>query len=221
MRRAAGIAAALGLAAALGAACRDRTINECLEPNAQRYAFHLPGDSTMVFHWPAARMPVRVYAEPAGALPANVDSAMVLWVNAFRCNELALVRVADSAQADVIFRNPPTQPPLLSRHRFAADSVLACGGVTDGDIDTTATPDSLAGPIRSYVWPTGGDAAASEACYHFTVAHELGHALGLLDHSPNVADLMHSVPRRRLLTPDDRFTVQVLYHTAPTIVPAP
>jgi predicted Zn-dependent protease len=49
--------------------------------------------------------------------------------------------------------------------------------------------------------------------------HELGHALGLLQHSPDTTDLMHSSPRVR--APSDRRSVEVLYHTEPTIAPKP
>ncbi len=207
---------------ALGtAACRDGNLGDCLESNATRYAYTLPGDSTAVFRWTSARMPVRVYAEPAGALPENTDSAMVLWVNAFRCGELTLERIADSNVADIILRNPAAMPPLpAAATALFADSVGACLGRTDGEIDTTAAPDSLRGPLRSYVTPNGSDPVAVAGCYRFTVAHELGHGLGLLSHSTNAQDLMHAVPKRRLATANDRFTVQLLYQAAPTIRPA-
>jgi hypothetical protein len=213
-------AAALGAALVLAvAACRDKTAYECLESNAQRYAFHLPGDTTAVFHWPASRMPIRLYAEPVGALPANTDSGAALWANAMRCGELAFVRVTDSTAADIIVRNPATLPPLpLYGVSAGADSVGACLGRTDGLLDSA---NRLVEPLRSYVAPNSGDAAAVEACYHFTVAHELGHAIGLFSHSTNVADLMHAVPRRRALSINDRFTVQLLYMTTPTIAPPP
>ena len=217
------LARCAGLAATVlgAAACSDGNLSDCLESNATRYAYHLPGDSTAVFRWTTARMPVRVYADPTGALPENADSAMVLWVNAFRCGELTLERVADSNVADIILRNPAAMPPLPARAMtLFADSVGACLGRTDGAIDTTATPDSLLGPLRSYVTPNGSDPVAVAGCYRFTVAHELGHALGLLSHSGNAADLMHAVPKRRVATVNDRFTVQLLYQAAPTIRPA-
>jgi predicted Zn-dependent protease len=52
------------------------------------------------------------------------------------------------------------------------------------------------------------------------VAHEMGHVLGLAQHSPLSTDLMHelagvaAIPTRR-----DRATLQALYHTAPEITP--
>lgn len=212
-------AVAAALAVALLAACTDGQDSACLESNATPYSFFLNGDSTLVFHWPAAYLPVRVYAEPTGELPANVDAAMVLWVNATRCGEITMQRVTDSTLADIIFRNPAALPPLpVAGVTLAADSVGACTGRTDGLLDSTST---LTGPLRSYVAPSSSDPVAVAACYHFTVAHELGHGLGLFAHSANTADLMYVVPRRPVVSVNDRFTLQRLYRTALTILPPP
>jgi predicted Zn-dependent protease len=54
-----------------------------------------------------------------------------------------------------------------------------------------------------------------------TTTHELGHAIGLLVHSTNPADIMYPTPRRSTLSADDRYTLQSLYHTTATIKPAP
>ncbi len=220
--RHAALAAAAAVAAAL-AACRDNVgPSACFEPNAQPYSFYLNGDSALVFHWPGAYMPVRVYAEPTGALPTNVANAMALWTSAFRCGELSLTLTSDSTRADIIVRNPPNIPAVRSPavRALFADSVGACTGVTQFGLDTAGT--ALAGPMRSYVSPLpGNDSASVASCYHFVVAHELGHALGLLAESPNGADLMYESPYRLALTEADRYTIQLLYHTTATIGPEP
>ena len=222
MKRLAALAAALALAAAAAAACHDSVgVGACFDPDGVAYFFNVPGDTNDVFRWPSSFQPVRVYAEPAGELQRNVDSAMVLWVSAFRCNELALQRVTDSVGADIVVRNPVTLPPIPPAPgpvSVAADSVNACRGRTDVQLDTLGR---LQRPIRSYVAPQGIDSAATAACYHFVVAHEFGHALGLFQHSPEPLDLMYSTPRRRVLTANDRYTIQLLYHTTPTIQPSP
>lgn len=207
-------------AALVAAACGDGQMSDCFESNATRYSFYLQGDTTLVFRWPASRMPVRIYAEPAGELPANVDAAMGLWVNALRCGELTLQRTADSVHADIIFRNPAAMPPIPAPGvTLAADSVGACTGRTDGLLDSAGT--QLVGSIRSYVASNSIDPVAVASCYHFTVAHELGHALGLFNHSPFADDLMYVVPHRPLATLNDRYTFQRLYNTSATILPPP
>jgi len=204
-------------AAAAAAACHDSVgPSACFEPNVTRYDFHIAGDTALVFHWPASYNPVRVYAEPAGELPQNVQAALDLWAGAFRCGELRVALTGDSTRADIIVRNPASLP-LLSRRAVAmfADSVHACGGVTE--FDTLAS--RLAGPMRAYVAPLSVDTAAVRSCYHFVVAHELGHTLGLGSHSTDTNDLMNPLPRRLALSAADRYTIQVLYHTNPTIGP--
>jgi hypothetical protein len=209
------------LAAAAILACRDsHNPNTCFESNAFSYGFFVGGDSTLVFHWPANRMPVRFYAAPTGDLRANVLAGMTTWVNGFRCQEASFQLVSDSTTADVIVRQVPLLPPLAARaFALAADSVGACGGRTDGVFDSTLT---LTGPVRSYIVPIAvGDSVALAGCYRMVTTHEIGHALGILAHSTDPNDIMYTTPRRSSLSPADRYTLQTLYHRTPTIRPAP
>jgi len=218
--------AALGLAAPAllalaAAACHDNSPNTCFESNATRYTYWLGGDTTLVFHWPASRMPVRTYAEPTGATPANVAAGLQIWANAFHCHELSFLPVTDSTQADVIVRPVAALPPQPARAvSLRADSVGICTGRTDGVFDSTLT---LTGPVRSYIAPMGGvtDSVALAGCFRMTTTHELGHAIGILGHSPDPGDIMYTTPKRSDLSPNDRYTAQKLYHTTATIRPAP
>lgn len=220
MRLRAASSAALAAAAFLAACGDGNNPNACFESNAFSYGFFIGHDSALVFHWPADRMPVRFYAEPTGALQANVLAGLTTWVNGFRCQEASFQLVGDSAAADVIIRQVAVLPPVASRaFALAADSVGACGGRTDGTFDSTLT---LTGPVRSYIVPiTLGDSVALAGCYRMVTAHEIGHTLGLLSHSADPADLMYTTPRRSSLSPNDRYTLQTLYHRTPTIRPAP
>jgi hypothetical protein len=213
--------AAAALAAAAVLACRDgNTPNTCYETNAFSYGFFVGGDTSLVFHWPANRMPVRFYAEPRGDLPTDVLAGLTTWVNGFRCREASFQLVADSTAADVIVRQVPVLLPAAPRaFTLAADSVGACGGRTDGTFDSTLT---LTGPIRSYIVPINvSDSVALAGCFRMVTTHEIGHALGLLAHSTDPTDMMYTTPRRSSLSPDDRYTLQTLYHRTPTIRPAP
>jgi predicted Zn-dependent protease len=58
-------------------------------------------------------------------------------------------------------------------------------------------------------------------CLARVTAHEIGHSIGLFQHSNNPGDLMFGVPAVRAPSPRDRSTAQVLYHTKATLVPAP
>ena len=212
------------VALALLAACHETGgPSACFEPNARPYNFDYNGDTTVVFHWPSSYMPVRVYAEPKGDLPANVQTAMQLWTGAFRCHELSLTTASDSTHADIIVRNPatlPAAPPARTVRAMHADSVGACQGVTQFALNPAGT--ALSGPMRSYVAAfAGADSAAAASCFHFVTAHELGHALGLLSESPNPADIMYAVPFRLGLTESDLYTIQLLYHTPSKLGPPP
>jgi predicted Zn-dependent protease len=217
MKRVAAIAGTAALAV-LGACHEGVGPGRCFEPNAAAYSYALNGDTNLVFHWPASYMPVRVYAEPAGALPTNVATGMALWAGAFRCNELSFIMSTDSTRADIIVRNPSFLPAVRAgAGALHADSVNACTGVTQFNTAGAA----LSGPMRSYLAPLSTDSAAVASCYHFVTAHELGHALGLLAHSPDTGDLMNVSPRRLALSEADRYTIQVLYHRATKLQPPP
>jgi len=202
--------AAVALAAFAGAlaaaACSDQQPNTCFDSNGFSYGFSIAGDSTLVFHWPANRMPVRAYAEPTGATPANVVAGLQAWVGALHCGEAWFTLVADSAQADIIVRPVAVLPPQPARAVSLA-------------VDTTLT---LSGPVRSYIAPLPGrDSVALAGCSRMVTTHELGHALGVLAHSTDPADIMYPTPRRSTLSVNDRYTLQTLYHTTPTIRPFP
>ncbi len=215
----AGVAGLAGLAAF--AACSDGTISQCFESDATAYPVYAPGDTSVVFRWPASFMPVRIYAEPVNSLQANAQRGMQLWMNGFRCNELALQLWPDSTTADVVIRNPPNlpAPQTTGLMMSAGDSVGACVGRTDINVDTLNH--LLLRPIRTYVSPNSIDTAAIAACYHFVTAHEIGHTLGLFTHSGDPGDLMFAVPRHTALSNNDRYTIQGLYHFDAPVKPSP
>jgi len=213
-------ALALAAAAAGAAACVDHDRpNTCYDSGGWSYGFRPAADTTIVFRWPAERMPVRFYADSGGALHTNLRAALQEWANAFHCDEAYFQFVTDSTAADVIVRQVPLLPPAGAAFSLAADSVGACVGRTDFVIDTTH---ALTGPFRTFLVPLAlGDSAGLAGCYRMVTTHEIGHTLGIFTHSADPGDLMYPTPRRGTLSVNDRYTVQRLYHTTPTVRPAP
>jgi hypothetical protein len=207
MRRA---LAAGGLAACL--ACGDPTI----PARTPAYGFDDPGTGD-VFRWPVARLPVRLWVDPRGALPRLVGDGVQAWEAVFLYGEFRGVTVTDSLDADVIVRwggiVPPDVPP------DPGPPVFACGGVTQLSIDAGNALDDY---VRVAITINAGYSDAQvAACAARVATHELGHVLGVLQHSPDTTDLMHPSPRVGAPSDRDRRTVEVLYHTEPTIAPRP
>lgn len=215
-----GAVAALAAAAVLAACGDGNRPNTCYDSNAFSYGFRPAADTTIVFRWPADRMPVRFYADTAGGLRDDLQASLTIWVNAFHCQEASFQLALDSTTADVIVRRAPSLPPTSApAFSFGADSVGACAGRSDFEIDSTR---ALTGPFHAYIVPLAvGDPVALAGCFRMVTTHELGHTLGIFTHSPDPDDLMYATPRRGTLSPDDRYTLQRLYHTTPTVRPAP
>ena len=182
------------------------------------YFFDTTGDGKGdTFRWPADRMPVRFWADPRGNMNALVQRAIGAWQEQFLYGEFTGTMVPDSAHADVIFfwadSVPPAAPP------DPGPPVKACGGLTQTD---SVSNGRVYGAFRSginilFVGATPGQV---EACVQRTVIHEMGHALGILnDDAPDSADIMYFTPLVSLPSAADRTTMQILYHSTPTLLP--
>jgi hypothetical protein len=198
----------------LAAACTDPLVPS----RAAIYPFTDPfGD---VFHWPADRLPVRIYVEPRGDLPALVARAADLWQRQLLYGEFTATMAGDSNHADVIVRWTDSVPPPAAPD--PGPPVKACGGVTHGAVDSTGV--TFAGPFETEITILTGTVFTPEqveACVRRTVVHELGHTLGLFQESPDTLAIMFSPPAVSEPAAIDRRTVQVLYHTAATLSPPP
>lgn len=171
-----------------------------------------------VFHWPADRLPVRVYAQPEGDLRQAVGLAIELWQRQLLYGEFRAELVDDSTTADVVVRWTDSVPP--SANPDPGPPVRACDGLTQVDIDSSG--EALAGPFDTRISILSGTVYTPgqvSACVRRTVIHELGHSLGILREAPDTLAIMYSPPRVDEPAPIDRRTVQVLYHTPPTLGP--
>lgn len=194
----------------------------CTTPDAPShiggYPFDSIGDgSGDVFHWPGDRLPVRFWVDPRGDLSAQVQNAIDVWQNQFMYGEFTGVIVSDSAHADVQFVWSGSVPPAATPD--PGPPVKACGGETQND---GISGGRIVGALHSSILILAVSATPGqvEACVRRTVIHEMGHDLGILnDNAPDSTDIMYFTPLVKAPSAADRTTMQILYHTTPTILP--
>lgn len=177
------------------------------------------GVDTVSFHWPRAFLPVRVWVAPGDVLRPHIATAIARWQGAFLYGEFRATMVDDSSTADIVVRNTAAPAggaaPVVELEAFAAE----CRGETDLFYDLPTKTVLL--PIRLYVFPRFANTPPGlESCYRVTATHELGHALGLLAHSPSASDVMYLDPVLDGISDRDRITAETVYHLRPTYAPA-
>lgn len=209
-----GIAA--GIAAITAVAC-----SEIAAPSRQdAYEWRLiVGTDTLAFHWPAASLPVKIWVEDQFDMPSHIARGIAQWESAFLYNEYAATLVSDSTGADVLVRTI-IAPPKLAQTLTRLPSLVRpeCTGVTD--IDTVATRFQLQLPMRMFIWPRF-DPVLNDLtdCFQVVAAHELGHSLGLFQHSFTPSDLMHFDPTATQLSARDIHTAELNAHGPSTMTP--
>lgn len=204
-------------AAFAGLACTD--IGSPSRVNPYEWRLFVPsatGIDSLTFRWKRDQLPVRYWVEDSLGLPAHVESAITTWRGAFLYGEWDGALVGDSSQADVIVRltTPPVKPsPTLRFHAVLPE----CQGATD--IDTLATRNQLALPVRIYLDPRFSPGQGDlDTCLAVTATHEVGHSIGLIQHTGDPADVMYSDPVTATLSPRDIRTAEAIYHLDPDIV---
>lgn len=176
-----------------------------------------PAIDSLRFHWPASSMPVRYWVEDSLNAPAHIRDAIQTWKGAFLYQEWDARVVGDSASADVIVRVRPA-PPKLGPAQLRFFSLRPeCIGVTD--IDTVATRREVGLPLRIYLNPRLPNDPSLGLCLGLTAVHEMGHTMGLFQHTADSTDIMFTDPVATELSDRDISTVEALYHRKSDMVP--
>jgi predicted Zn-dependent protease len=181
---------------------------------ANLYAYTIPLETgfRIVFRWPASSLPVRIWTEPDGDLRAAATAAIRLWEDVVLYGEFNAVLVNDSARADIMMLREASDP---LRGRIPDGSLRACGSTTTVGVEFDST---ITLPFRMTLTPrAGANADDVRDCLQIAVAHELGHALGLLLDSDDPSDLMFEFPTVANPSRRDRATFGTLYHSTPTV----
>lgn len=212
---------------ALVAACDSPTVPPRLLTDV--YDYRLRAGSLKVLRWPIGTT-VRVYvaadadAARTAALENGFENGANGWNAASLYGEVRIERTANLADADAVLLFSSTLPPVETGN-------CPPGG---GSAATTLCLDPQ-DPTRLAVFPlrNGGGGKVKflvtirsvspldVESVRRLVAHELGHVLGIAQHSSRQTDLMF--PETNLTraepSPADRATLHVLYHSRPDITP--
>jgi predicted Zn-dependent protease len=211
------------MAVAAGLSCADIAAPD-REDDAYEWRLIVPTvagtPDTLSFHWPRARLPVRIWVEDSLNQISHVQSGIAQWEAAFLYGEFAAVVVSDSNTADVVVRVGSVFKGGFSITRLESALAPECEGGTDFDLPDGSS--ELRPPIRVFVNPRFDPASPGvPECMALTTTHELGHAIGILAHSPEPTDIMFGDPVVPTLSSRDRRTAEVAYHTEPTLTIAP
>jgi predicted Zn-dependent protease len=199
------------------------------------YAFaSLPrfsGDRSVVIRW-AAGTKVRVFvnggdAARAAVLESAFDAGARMWENAILFGEFTLTRVSDIRNADVVLTWADVALPLdvsncpvvfgnaATTFCLTADLLHLIPFPFTSAVQGAAPSDSHVKMLVTVI----GSTSSNPARANMLVAHELGHVLGIAQHSPNPQDLMFATVNVSTASHADVSTIQVLYHTVPDVTP--
>jgi hypothetical protein len=186
------------------------------------YDWHLivptaSGEDSLTFHWTADRLPVRIWVEDSADMPRHVTDGIGAWRRGVTSSQFAAEMVSDSAVADVLVRvaSPPAGSSFARVHLGSAFAP-ECEGRTDLDIVAGNTLLQL--PVRIYINPlsTPEDPGLDD-CLALTATHELGHSLGIWQHSDTTTDIMFADPLVSQPSDRDLQTIELLYRQSPNV----
>jgi hypothetical protein len=208
------------------AACDSPTVPQRLLTEVYDYRLLTP--APRVLRWPLSTT-VRVYVAPGidaahtAALEAALENGVNVWNASALYREVRFERTSDLEQADAV---------LIFSNMLQPVDVSNCspgGGLayTTFCLDPQDNTHLAVFPIRNggggkvkFLVTVRDQAVLDVESVRRLVAHELGHVLGIAQHSQRPTDLLYvGELTRDEPSPADRATLQVLYHTRPDITP--
>ena len=215
------------LAALLASGCDSATVPERDRIEVYDFRLFIDNDS-VVLRWPNASR-IRVYLNPATnpALDPLLSEGFRIgsmgWENAALYDDYIFAQVGVPQQADVIITWSGAPLPVETA-QCPPSGGFAFTTFCVNPERTRLVPFPLRDtdmPSRVRFLVTIRESSATNAArVRSLVAHELGHVLGIVQHSPNPDDLMFTDPlARQVPNARDRSTVQLLYQAVPAIVP--
>ena len=175
-----------------------------------------PNIDGLTFHWLESRLPVKIWVEDSLGLPGHTAAGIETWKEQFLYGEWDAVIVTDSSTADVVI-GFSIMPAIRSIKLFSA--APGCSAVTSFPLPVIGSTIALPFRVRITNLSSAPTSPEAQFCYAITVAHELGHTMGLLDQGhtgTEETDLMFHNPVSGP-TARDRNTIQRLYHTEPDL----
>lgn len=208
-------------------ACDSPTVPERLLTEVYDYRLLTP--EPQVLRWPLGTT-VKVYLHPdadaarTAALEAGLENGIQVWNAAALYREVRLERTSELEQADAVLIYSNTLQPVdvsncspgggLAYTTFCLDPQDASRLAVFPLRNSTET-----GKVKFLVTIRSQVTLDAESVRRL-VAHELGHVLGIAQHSQRPTDLLYgNTLTRAEPSPADRATLQVLYHTRADITP--
>ena len=190
------------------------------------YPFELQ-DATVdrVLHWPLGSV-VHIAVAPGGSALNNISSAvdtgMAAWNAVALYGEYELRRVDSVAAADVVIVGSDAPLPVDVSACPPSGAGLAlttfCLTTDRSRLEVFPQPGGAPGHVTMLLTVLASTAADATTARRL-IAHELGHVLGIAQHSPKAGDLMASPPLTDRPQAADVATVLALYHTPATVEP--
>lgn len=206
-------------------ACESTTIPERVAGEVYEYRLSTP--ELRVLRWPVGTtVRVHVAADAEAARTAQLESALThaidAWNDAALYGEVQLARTSTVESADAVLLFSSTAPPLdlsgCPRGGALAVTTFCLDPQQPSRLAILPLLNGGGGRVKFLITIAG--VVSDDELLRRLVTHELGHVLGIAQHSPRSSDLMYGGTLTTAFpSAADRATLTLLYHTRPDISP--